>query len=192
MALLMPGLRCSLRFLAPLFVFAALLGLCGAERAAADSGGAREYEIKAAFLYNFVQFVRWPGAAFPDSRAPFCIGVLGNDPFGSALDDTLRGQSINGHRLMVVRGRNPEDLKQCQVVFVCRSEADHAAEIISEFSGRPVLTVSDVNGFATMGGDIDFYLANDKVRFEINAQSARHHGLEISSQLLELGKMVSR
>jgi len=150
----------------------------------------KEYQLKAAFLFNFAQFVKWPTDSFTDADAPFCIGILGDDPFGAALEETVRGETINNHRLTVVRAQRMEDLKDCQIIFVCRSEEDHVGEILSQIGTRPVLTVSEVDSFARNGGDIDFYLSDGKVRFEINPQSAQRCGLRISSQLLSLGKIV--
>ena len=158
--------------------------------ARAQSGDSREYQIKAAFLFNFVQFVKWPGASFASADAPFVIGILGDDPFGSALEETIRGETIDNHRLRVVRAQQIEDLRDCQMIFVCRSKEGQVGEILSRLDSRPILTVSEVESFARNGGAIDFYLSGGKVRFEINPQSARRCGLKISSQLLTLGKIV--
>jgi len=173
-----------------LFAVVFLMTLLGSQMAHAQSDTTREYQIKAAFLYNFVQFVKWPGTTFSSSDAPFCIGVLGDDPFGSALDDTVQGEAIDGHRLMVVRSPRVEELMGCQVIFVCRSEEGRVDAILSQLSSKPILTVSEGSNFASKGGDIDFYLSSGKVRFEINPQAARQCGLKISSQLLALGKIV--
>jgi len=150
----------------------------------------KEYQLKAAFLFNFAQFVKWPPDSFTNADAPFYIGILGDDPFGSALEETIQGETINNHRLTVVRAQRIEDLKDCQMIFVSRSEEGHVGEILSQLGSRPVLTVSEVESFARNGGDIDFYLSAGKVRFEINPQSAQRCGLKISSQLLSLGKLV--
>ena len=150
----------------------------------------KEYQLKAAFLFNFVQFVKWPPDSFPSADAPFCIGILGDDPFGSVLDDTIQGEAINNHHLEVERSQRIEDLKDCLVIFICRSESGHVGEILSQIGSRPILTVSEVDSFAREGGDIDFYLSDGKVRFEINPQAAQRCGLKISSQLLSLGKIV--
>ena len=151
----------------------------------------KEYQLKAAFLYNFAQFVKWPPNAFPAADAPFDIGILGDDPFGSALEETVQGETIDNHRMTVVRAQRLEDLKDCQMIFVCRSEEGQVGEVLSQLGSKPVLTVSEVENFAQNGGDIDFYLSGGKVRFEINPQSALRCGLKISSQLLNLGKIVT-
>jgi hypothetical protein len=159
----------------------------GAESVHAQS---KEYKIKAAFLLNFTQFVEWPAAAFSGPGAPLCIGVLGDDPFGGALEDTVRDESIHDHKLTVRRARRVEDLTGCQMVFVSKSENNRVPEILAKIDSHPVVTVSEVAGFAKQGGMINFYRDQNKVRFEINPSSARQSGLQISSQLLGLGKIV--
>jgi hypothetical protein len=173
------------------FLLVLLLNFLDPPLAMAQSGNVREYQIKAAFLFNFMQFVRWPDSAFAGSGGLLAIGVLGDDPFGPTLDETVQGQVIDGRQLTIIRSQQVADVKDCQVIFVCRSEAGHLADILSQIGSRPVLLVSEVPGFAEEGGDIDFYLSNGKVRFEVNPQSARQQGLQISSQLLALGKIVS-
>jgi hypothetical protein len=166
------------------------LGLFVSPRVYAQSAESREYQIKAAFLYNFVQFVKWPSSAFAGPQAPFCIGILGDDPFGSSLDATVQGESINGRRFVILRSSQLEDLAGCQMIFVSRSEEGELPGILAELKARQILTVSDIPSFADEGGDIDFYLSGEKVRFEINPEAARQCGLQISSQMLALGKIV--
>jgi hypothetical protein len=192
MAFLAPAGCFSLRRISA--VVCAMLGLSLLEaspaRAQSDNNP-REFRIKAAFLYNFVQFVRWPESAFLNASQPFYIGVLGSDPFGPALDETIRGAAINGHRLAVKRSKEIGPLMDCQMIFVGDSEASRVIGLLTQMDSRPILTVSDLDGFAREGGDIAFYLSADKVRFEVNPQEARRQGLSISSQMLSLGKIVN-
>ncbi len=150
----------------------------------------KEYQVKAAFLLNFTQFVSWPQTAFANSNAPLVIGVLGDDPFGTALEQTLGDESLQAHKISIKRSRHIEDLEDCQLLFVSNSENARVGEILAKLGGRPALTVSDIAGFARHGGVINFYRADNKLRFEINPEAARQGGLQISSQLLELGKIV--
>jgi hypothetical protein len=156
----------------------------------AETTVSKEYQLKAAFLYNFVQFVQWPGNAFTNAQTPFVIGILGDDPFGAALDETVQGQTVLDHKLIVQRAKRLEDLRDCQLIFVSKSEKPHLADILSTLKDRPVLTVSETQGFASHGGMINFYLDGKKVRFELNPEAAQQRGLKISSQLLSLGKIV--
>jgi hypothetical protein len=150
----------------------------------------REYQIKAAFLVNFMQFTSWPDNAFSNGDTPFCIGVLGDDPFGAALDQIVQGETIKNRKIIVQRSRSVDDCKNCQLVFVSSSEEKRLPAILARLDSDPVLTVGESRGFARRGGIINFYLEGNKVRFEINAEVARRDKLHISSQLLSLGKIV--
>ena len=133
-----------------------------------------EYDLKAEFLCKFVQFVKWPGGGSGT------IGILGDDPFGGKLEKALQG------KLSIKRSHKPEDLKNCQIVFVSKSERGNVSGIIASLGEAHVLTVGDSAGFASQGGVIGFTMDGDKVRFEINAAAARRAGLAINSQLLNL------
>jgi hypothetical protein len=149
-----------------------------------------EYQVKAAFLFNFVQFVEWPPRAFTNSDTPICIGVLGEDPFGTALEEAVRGETVQNRKLIVQRSRRVENLKDCQLIFISKSETERLPGILGELDPVPALTVSETQGFAQRGGIINLYLAANKVRFEINPAAARRKGLKISSELLSLGKII--
>jgi hypothetical protein len=150
----------------------------------------KEYQVKAAFLFNFAQFVEWPSTVLTNADMPFCIGVLGDDPFGTALDETIQGETVNGHKIAVQHARRFKDLTNCQMIFICKSEKGRLKEIMTELDSGAVLSVSEIDGFAEKGGIINFYLDGSKVRFEINPAVARHDGLKVSSQLLSLGKII--
>jgi len=151
----------------------------------------KEYQIKAAFLFHFAQFVQWPEETFPDAEAPFKIGILGDDPFGNALDETVKGETIRNRKFVIKRSTHIEDLQDCQILFISVSEKLNLAEILSKTAGKKILTVSEIPGFAQQGGMIKFHLEMNKVRFEINPTRAQLEGLKISSELLNLGKIVS-
>ena len=150
----------------------------------------KEYQIKAAFLFNFAQFVEWPSAAFADASAPISIGVLGDDPFGPVLDQTVQGETINHRKLIIQRSQRVEDLKGCHLVFISKSEKSRLTDIFDSLGSASILTVSETENFARRGGIINFYLDGNKVRFEINADAAQRKGIKISSQLLKLGKVI--
>jgi hypothetical protein len=150
----------------------------------------REYEVKAAFLYNFAQFVVWPESAFTNAGEPFQIGVLGENPFGGDLEETVRGETIHGRQMVVKQSNHAEDLAGCQIVFVSKAEAGHWSEVVSQLGSKPVLTVSESAGFAQHGGIVNFYREGGKVRFEINLEAAEKSGLKLSSELLALGRIV--
>jgi hypothetical protein len=148
------------------------------------------YQVKAAFLYNFIKFVDWPENAFPTPQSPYVIGVLGKDPFGTVLDDVLRGKSVNGRPVIVKRLETDEQTRICHIVFVCSSERRRWNEIRQILKNYPVLTVSETPGFAESGGIVNFFQEGNKVRFEINIDAARRAGLRIDSTVLNLAKIV--
>lgn len=159
---------------------------------ASDAGatqGSPEYRLKAAFLYNFAKFVRWPASAFAESDE-IVVGILGEDPFGTVLEDTLEGMTVEGRRFRVVRLRSLEGAVDTHILFVAASERDRIDRIIELVDGRPVLTVSEVPRFAHRGGVINFFIDRDKIRFEINYARSQSVGLEISSRLLGLARIV--
>ncbi len=152
----------------------------------------REFRLKAAFLFNFTQFVEWPADAFASAEAPIRIGVLGSDPFGPALDEVVRGERVRGRPLEVVRAASAEQLRGCHLVFVGDSEKERTAAVVGALADTPVLTVSDNPDFASAGGVVRFFLEGAKVRFEINPDAAEQHRLKLSAQLLALGRLVPR
>src|SRR3954447_12785176 len=103
-----------------------------------------EYQVKAAFLYKFATYVRWPPPSAAVTDAPFVIGVIGKDPFGPALDGVMNGQSIHGQVVVVKRLTRPEEALHCNVVFVCSSERGSLRKIFGTLNGAPVLTVGDM------------------------------------------------
>ena len=149
-----------------------------------------EYDLKAVFLFQFAHFVAWPAKAFSDDHSPITIGVLGDDPFGPVLDQTVEGETINHRKLIIQRSQRVVDLKGCHLVFISKSEKSRLPDIFDSLGAASVLTVSETENFARRGGIINFYLDGNKVRFEINAEAAQRKGIKISSQLLKLGKVL--
>ena len=179
------GLACAL---------SALL-IAGGGPALAQGGSApkfSEYEVKAAYLFSFMQFVEWPASASTNADAPILIGVLGEDPFGSSLDETIKGETIDGRPLAIKRKRQIADLKDCHLVFVSRSEKARLREILGALQGCSALTVSDVEQFCRNGGMIGLINERGRIRFEINQQAAERSNLKISSELLRLGRLTER
>lgn len=150
---------------------------------------AGEYEVKAAFLPNFAKFVTWPLSTLP-AGAPFVIGIVGDDPFGSLLTHTIAGQFVDGHPLHARYVRWNDDFRGCQILFVASSELPHVAQILSEAAIAGALTVADFESFARRGGMIELRMVGNRVRFEINAAAAAASGLRISSRLLTLAVHV--
>jgi hypothetical protein len=147
-----------------------------------------EYRLKAAFVYQFPQFVQWPSAAWRNAHAvQLCI--LEPNPFGSELEQLVRDQSLNGLPLLVKEIFGSDELAGCHVVFVGARSGD-ASSVLKATAGRPVLTVGEADHFLDSGGIIAMKTLDGKVRFEIHADNARKAGLRISSQLLSLALAV--
>jgi hypothetical protein len=156
----------------------------------AQSPTAGEYQIKAAFLYNFAKFVEWPASSFPDGAAPFQICVMGRDPFGEGLLNITREKTVNGRKLEVDTVADLEHARTCHILFVASSVKMPIQQIIEGLRGASVLTVGDTKGFAEQGGMIDFVLQDDRVQFDVSRTAVEQAGLKISSKLLSVAKVV--
>ena len=149
----------------------------------------REYELKAAYLYNFVKFVEWPPDALPESSSTIQICVLGEDPFGSnlaAISDKIAG----GRKLTIRRVARPEGMPACNVLFISASERKRIREVVSALGNSSVLTVGDMDSFAEQGGMINFFNERNHVRFEINVAAADRARLKLDSRLLNLARVI--
>lgn len=155
----------------------------------AQKPGAREYQIKAVFLFNFAQFVEWPAASFKETNN-IVIGVLGNDPFGNYLEETIRGEQVGGHPLVVYRFKQIEDVKVCHILFMNVPD-NMVKQTVAGLKSRSILTVSDAAGFTQHGGMIRFFTEEKKTRIRINLTAAKSAELTISSKLLRLAEIVN-
>jgi hypothetical protein len=178
-----------LALIATLLVAWAILDL---PRLAAQASKHPEYEVKAAYLYNFGNFVEWPPSAAVPRDDAFTICVLGEDPFGPALDSTLAGETLNGKSVMPKRISKPQEAAGCRILFISSSEQNQLKEILGTLDKASVLTVSDMPQFVQRGGMVQFILAENRVRFEVNLATAERAGLTLSSQLLKLAISVKR
>ncbi|WP_292913279.1 YfiR family protein [Nitrosomonas sp.] len=150
----------------------------------ADETG--EYTLKAAFLYNFAIFTSWPIA--PADNFNLCI--YGKDPFNQDLDSLMRKKSINERKIIIHRINSPDQLNQCQLVFISRAEIGNLASIIVLLKDKPVLTIADSPGVSEQGVVLNMNVKDEKVTFEVNLIMARKAGLNLSSQLLRLATEV--
>ena len=149
-----------------------------------------EHQVKAAFLYNFANFVRWPAVALGPAGAPMKVCVVGADPFGVALDDAFRGQIVQERSVEISRGPTLATVGRCHILFLSQSEQGRWPEWLKELRGVPTLTVADGPPLVRLGGMVSFVVEAKRVRFEINRSAAEHAGLRVSSKLLALAKIV--
>jgi hypothetical protein len=150
-----------------------------------------EYEVKAGVLYHIIEYVEWPAGSLTNSPAEIQIGLLGQIPFAEALE-VLDGKILQGRKVVVRQLSTLQDAAKCQVVFIGASEKPRIQEIIGELKNHPVLTVSEVEGFAERGGMVNLVAGQNRVIMEINREVASQSHLSISSHLLKLAKLVSR
>jgi len=150
-----------------------------------------DYDVKAAYLYNFGRFVEWPQSVTSNSDL-FTVCVLGQDPFGPALDATLAGEAIGGKRAAAKRISTPQEAATCQILFMSSTEESRLGEILETLRKEAVLTVSDMPKFSQRGGMIQFVLEGKKVRFEVNLSAVQQAGLSLSSELLKVATAVRR
>ena len=152
----------------------------------------REYDLKAVLLFNLARFVEWPPEAFATNETPIVIAVLGRDPFGKVLDNVVRSESIDGRQVVVQRYSDLAKLDRCHILFISQSESAKMPNIISRLKGKPILTVSDMEGFALRdGGMVRFFRGDDKkVRIRIHLGNLKESGLNASAKLLRVAEVI--
>lgn len=166
-----------------------LVGVC-LLAAAAQAQSATEYQVKAAFLFNFARFVEWPADAFPSADSALQICVLGQDPFGRDFEQVIVDKTVNGHRIEIAHPDGVPQARACQILFIAASEKARLLSIFQGLKGASVLIVGDTPGFAAWGGAINFVIDDGRVRFEINLKAAELAHLKLSARLLTVAKVV--
>lgn len=152
---------------------------------------ALDSEVKATYLLNFAQFVRWPAGSPPEGQ-PFRICVAGTDPFGPALDSTLANEKVNGRAVVAERSVGLDSLAACQVLFVSGDSSRQLPAVLRAIAKTPVLTVSDLPDFTARGGMIQFVTRNSRIRFEVNLSATEAAGLVLSSELSRVAVAIRR
>ena len=151
-----------------------------------------EYKIKAVFLEHFTRFIEWPkSSGVADPSTPFIIEVIGENPFGSILDEIYTKQKIKNKKVEIRYISTPDEIADCQILFISNSSRNILPEILSRTRNKPILTVSDTKGFAQKKVLINFYLSGDKIKFEINEEAVHESGLVVSYMLLNLARIVN-
>jgi len=151
---------------------------------------ALEYQVKAAFLYNFTRFINWPPTAFTAPDAPFVIGIVGNDPFGTYIEEIVAGEKVGDRKIIVQHYQDVKEIGNCQIIFIHLSESSKVKEILTALESHNILAVSDIDNFAKLGGQVRFFKESNKVKIQINMEAAKRSQLEISSKLLRIAKIL--
>jgi hypothetical protein len=176
------------RFGLPLAI-AILLALGGPARADEPS---REYLVKAAFIFNFTQFVRWPDSAFKGSDDVFTVAIVGSDPFNGALEHAVTDKTVGSRRIVFRHFANASDLGPCQLLFVPSGEDGEITALIKKLGNTPVLTIGESEDFLPMGGQMRFFTEDNKIRFEIDIEAINKSGLKISAKLATLARIFHK
>lgn len=169
-----------------LLLLVVLLGSTGAEPGRARS----EAEIKAVFIFNFLQFVEWPKDVMERTEGEYRIGLVGEDPFDGLLDRIVAGERLNNRAIKVIPFEERDPGLFCHVFFISRGEAGRLPTLQRKFRGNPALTVSDIPGFADRGGMVELVKRENKIQLRINLEAVKAENITISSRLLRLAEVV--
>ena len=156
-----------------------------------SGSGAPAHHVKAAFLFNFAQFTEWPPEAFSEKDSPLVIGILGPNPFGDFLAETVRNEVAHGRRITIEHYSKVAEIKTCHILYIGQSEASRLDRVRDTVKDKPVLTVTDVQGAAARGIVVEFITAQNRIRFRINQEAAKAGKLNLSSKLLRVAHQGS-
>jgi hypothetical protein len=151
-----------------------------------------EYRVKAGFLYNFAKFIDWPASSFAGPQAPYNICVLGPDPFGEDLDEAVGANTVQGRRIAVRRLADARQAVGCHILFVAAADRKKLPSLFQSLGEASTLTVGEDGEFTSLGGGLRFFLADNRVRFEINLQAIERAHLKVSAKLLNVARVVGK
>ena len=151
----------------------------------------KEYQVKAVFLWRLAQFTEWPPSTFASTNTPIVIGVLGENPFGAALEAAVKGETAHGHPISVRHFTRLQQVESCNILFISSSESDRLSEVLRAVSGKSILTVSDMAGFArTSGGMVRFITEQGKIRLRVNIKAVSAARLVLDARLLRAAEVI--
>lgn len=157
----------------------------------AQKNASPEYQVKAVFLYNFTQFITWPDSVFSAPDAPLVIGIVGSDPFGPYLRDIINSEKAGNHPLVIKQFKTASEITKCHLLFINSDKPAFIEEALEKIEGHSTLTVCDSYSFMKLGGMVQFFIENNKIRLRINRKTAKAAQLNISSQLLKIADIYS-
>jgi hypothetical protein len=159
---------------------------------AASEAQIEEYTLKAVYIEKFTRFVEWPkGSEIDDTSKPFVIGIIGENSFEPTLRKIFSTRKIRNKRVAVLRISSVDEIADCHLLFISNISKEKLQKVLSSIKGRPILTVSDTESFATSGVLINFYVLNNKLRFEINERAVRESNLTFSYLLMQIARIVN-
>lgn len=166
--------------------------LAAALQVRAEATAFDEYQVKAAFLYNFAKFVEWPPGTFARSNDPIAICIIGQNPFGSTLEDMVQGKKVGERAFVVRRLPDTQQATGCQILFIGAAEWKRTPAWLEALKGSGILTVGETDDFTALGGIITLRLEGPRVHIQISLDTAEHAKLKVSSKLLSLAEIVKR
>ena len=175
-----------------LSVLVGFVTLCLSAGSGQGAEALKEYELKAAFLYNFTKFIEWPTNRFQDAKAPFVVAVAGSSPCTAELEKIAKERKVNGRPLIIKTVKTPEAARDAHVLFVPTSENARLKEWLPSMQGAGVLSIGESEPFLKEGGILNFVLAEEKIRFDLNIDQAEAAGLRVSAQLQKLARSVRK
>ncbi|HSR08080.1 MAG TPA: YfiR family protein [Bryobacteraceae bacterium] len=166
--------------------------LAAALQVHAEVPGFDEYQVKAAFLYNFAKFVEWPPGTFAKPNDPIEICIVGQNPFGSTLEDMVQGKKMEGRAFAVRQLPDTQQAGKCQILFIGASEGKRTRALLEALKGAAILTVGETGDFTSLGGIVSFRLEGPRVHIQIALDTAEHARLRVSSKLLSLAEIAKK
>jgi hypothetical protein len=145
--------------------------------------------IKAAYLFNFAQFVEWPVDAVP-AGAPLAVCIVNDAAVATALEQTIKGRTVDGHPLAVIRLAPGATMPTCHVIYLTGPDKKYSGNLIGALNGRLVLTVSDAPRFARTGGMVELFLEGGRMKIAVNVDALQRGGVKLSSRVLQLAIIV--
>lgn len=171
------------------FIFTALFLLISNLVLPTQRTPSREYQLKAVFLFNFTQFVEWPTTAFSTNESEMVIGIMGENPFDTYLEELVSGEKINGHPVVIRYFQSIEEITTCHILFIKIEDANKQAQIVSRLKKRNIVTVSETPEFPTYGGMIRFFTMDNKIKFQVNLEASKEANVILRSKLLRLAEV---
>jgi hypothetical protein len=170
----------------PFAILAVLLAAAAPCIAQNEGQPPMEYQVRAAFLLNFTKFIEWHRVQSVEAR----ICIMGEDPFGTLLDQMAEGEVLDGRKLVIQRIHEVA-AKSCDVVYFAKRDGKETAAVLSDI-GPGILTVGEGGQFLRDGGVIAFVIENRRVRFDISQTGAARARLKISSRLMSVARSVAK
>lgn len=166
------------------------LPLLAAEAPVCFAQAPTESQVKAAYIFNFLKFVEWPGGPLGDPHAKWIIGLVGDSPVGEDFVRLFDGKQALGRDLQIKRVEDVDSMRACSIVFIGQSEKKHLASILAALRGSSILTVSDIDRFVESGGMIQLFVEDTRVRMVVDVSATTRARLKVSSKMLLLARVV--